>query len=194
MRPDGARRGLCGPRPARGAAGDRRQEGDLGAIVQLLRAADPPLAGPDLSVPMLKQIARDWMDDVHDYCNVTHYTEGVDPDRTAFNRSVRQFRSARPWLMDDLRDGEALQYRHPCDGTVLFYGLRQSPDGAEQILFAGNMEGAPTTFTPTALPLHDLPGTGWTAALQSPGLTASRADQLLTLRNGEAVIFTRRDR
>ena len=171
---------------------------DLSAIAKLLRAADPPLAGPELSVPVLKQIAHDWMDDVHDYCNVAHYAEAVDPDRAAFNRSVRQFRSARPWLMDDLRAGETLQYRHPCDGTVLFYSLRQSPTDGEQILFAGNMEGAPVTLTPTDLPVDGLSSEGgspegWQVALKAPGLSAPpAANQPLTLKNGEGVLFTRR--
>jgi hypothetical protein len=45
---------------------------DLEAIARLLNAIDPPLDGPrPFNVPRLKAIARAWMDDMHDYCNVS---------------------------------------------------------------------------------------------------------------------------
>jgi hypothetical protein len=160
-------------------------------MVSLLRAAAPPLAGPALSVRSLKQIARDWMDDVHDYCNVTHYTDAVDPDRAAFNRAARRFRAARPWLQHDFGPDETLVYHHPCNGTVLFAGLRQSPDGREQVLFAGNMEGAPVTVTPTELPLPHLGLAGWQLVLAAPGLDTAAADASLQLTDAQAVLFTR---
>jgi hypothetical protein len=165
----------------------------LDAMVRLMQNMYPPLAGPKLSVQTLKDIARAFMDDVHDYCNVSLYWHLQDGDRTQFNRDVREFRRERPWLIDNLTEREALSYRHPSDGTALFYGLRVSPDNKEQVLFVANMEGAAATVTPNQLDLPNLRKTGWDAVLITPGLDADsiRADKDITLEDSQGVIFTR---
>ena len=71
---------------------------DLEAMVLLLNNFSPTLAGPVFTVEVLKKIARAWMDDVHDYCNVAHWQDRVDPDRSHFNLAAREFRRRRPWL------------------------------------------------------------------------------------------------
>ena len=141
----------------------------------------------------LKDIARAFMDDVHDYCNVSLYWHRQDSDRTQFNYNVRQFRRNRPWLIDNLTERETLTYRHPSNGTALFYGLRIAPDNKEQILFVANMEGAAATVVPNQLELPHLRKTGWEPALITPGLDADsiRADRDITLKDSQGVIFTR---
>jgi hypothetical protein len=93
--------------------------------------------------------------------------------------------------MANLRPSEFFDHLHPCDGTVLFYALRRAPDDTEQVLFAANMEGAPRTITPMALPIPDLPSDGWELALASPGLGATVPDRPLTLHDSQGVVFVR---
>ena len=164
---------------------------DLPAVAKMMRAADPPLDGPELSVDSLKEMARAWMDDLHDYCTVTHWTDRLDEERSAFKRAVRAFRRTRPWLRDSLRDDEWLRYREPCRGTVLFSGWRRAPDGGEEVLFVGNMEGR----TVETVPLRHAPADrrdGWRVTLATPGLDVQAPDEAVSLANSEGVLLARR--
>jgi hypothetical protein len=58
----------------------------------LLNASEPPLAGPEFSRRGLKDVARAWMDDMHDYCNVANSLSSLDADQAAFCLQVRNFR------------------------------------------------------------------------------------------------------
>jgi hypothetical protein len=164
---------------------------DLEAMVKLMESLEPALAGPLLSVTALKEFARAWMDDVYDICNVSHYTNELIVERTAFNLAVRQFRRARPWLMADLRSDEVFDFQQPCAGTVLFYGLRCSPDGKEQILFAANMEGAPVTLQISELPIPGLSTDGWQISLLVPGLVIDSPEEMITLKDSQGFVLTR---
>jgi hypothetical protein len=166
---------------------------DMPAMVELLRHVEPPLDGPLPSIKTLKQIARAWMDDVYEICNVSHYTETIDPERSAFNFAVREFRRTRPWLQENLRNDETFDRLRPTDGSVIFFGLRRSPTDDEEILFVANMEGAPCTVTPVKLPVPDLLRDGWEIALKTPGLDVATAEKPVTLRDSEAVVFTHQD-
>ncbi len=163
---------------------------DLPVMAKLLNAVEPPLPGPTFSVTSLKEIARAWMDDVHELCNVTHYMDDVDAAQAAYNLAVREFRRQRPFLRQNFTPQDYFAYLHPTAGTVLFYGLRHAPYG-EQILFIANMEGAPRTFTPLGLPIPNLPQDGWQVALTTPGLAATALDQPLTLRDSEGILGLR---
>lgn len=163
---------------------------NLVVVVEILNGIAPPLSGPaEYSGPVLKTIARAWMDDVFDYCNVSRWEHDLDGERTHFNLRVREFRQERPWLTNNLREDEFFNYRHPSDGSVVFYGLRRAPDNSEQVLFVLNMEGAPCTLTPTDLPISGLPAGGWQLALATPGVTIEQADQPVTLKNSQGVVF-----
>lgn len=163
---------------------------DLNAIVRLLAAVDPPLAGPKLSVAALKGIARAWMDDMHEYCNVSYYQEDLSPAQTRFNWNLREFRRARPWLRHNLSDKDTFDYLHPTAGTVLFYGRRFSPDGREQILLAANMEGAPLRVNLLEL-VPKLPKSGWRVALTAPGMDRVDPGEPLILHDGQGLLLTR---
>lgn len=152
------------------------------------------LDAPALSTSVLKQIARAWMDDVHEYCNVSLYADAVDVGRSGYSLKMREFRRARPWLKEDLRSDEHFDYRYPSEGTVLFYGLRVSPEGYdhEKLFFIANMEGAPRTIIPLGLPipaLADLPKSRWEVALSTPGLNVTDISAPLTLQDSEGVVF-----
>ncbi len=164
---------------------------DMPAMVELLRHVEPPLDGPLPSIKTLKQIARAWMDDVYEICNVSHYTATVDPEQAAFNRAVRDFRRTRPWLQENLRADETFDRLRPTDGSVIFFGLRRASASSEELLFVANMEGAPRTVTPVHLPIPDLLRDGWEVALKTPGLDVATAEEPVTLRDSEAVVFTR---
>ena len=168
---------------------------DVPVMVKLLNALEPALDAAPFTVDSLQKMAGAWMDDVHDFCNVTRFEADLDPVHTGFNLAVREFRRARPWLMHDLREGEFFSRIHPGDGTVLFFGLRRAPDSGDQpgeeLLFVANMEGAPRTIVPTDLPIPGLSAEGWVHALATPGLTLGPAHQPVTLGDSQGVVFHR---
>lgn len=169
------------------------QDGDKSTVAKMLDAIEPPLAGKPYSPQMLQDFAKAWMADVFEYCNVSHYKDQLDIERTLFFQAIREFRRARPWLADNLRNDELFTHKQPVDGSVIFYGLRRSPDGTEEILFLANMEGAPHTLTPTELPIPELPQVGWAVALATPRLIdCEYATQRITLYDSEGIVFTRR--
>ena len=164
---------------------------NLERIAQIMDTHDPSLIATDITPETLKQIANAWMDDVWEYCNLARYYDTVQPERSGFNRSVRMFRKTRTWLRENLRDDEFLGRRQPADGTAFYYGLRNAPDGSESILFCSNMEGEPVTFRPIDLPIPNLPQDGWKMALKAPHMPELAADEEITLRDSEAVVFLR---
>jgi len=166
---------------------------DVHAIVRLLRSVEPPMKDGLLSVAGLKAIARAWMDDVHQYCNVSHYADDLEPERTRFNLAVREFRRARPWLMHSLRAEERVDYRYLTDGAVLVYGLRREPGDKEIILTLANMEGAPCEVVPMDLSGPSLPRGGWQLALATPGLNVEdlgSVHQPVVLHDSAGLVFT----
>ncbi|MEQ8673343.1 MAG: glucosylglycerol hydrolase [Aggregatilineales bacterium] len=165
---------------------------DLEAVARIMNSRwTPDVAGPELTVKKLKEFALDWMEDVHEFCNVSHFIEEVHPERAQFNLNLRNFRRARSWLLENLRDGEVLDYCHPTDGKSLFFGLRNSPDGKEQILFIANMEGSPHNLNPFQVPIPNLQNDGWTISLTTPNLEITAIDQPITLKDSQGVVFTR---
>jgi hypothetical protein len=164
---------------------------DLDQMVALLQTLEPPLAGPALTVDGLKQMARAWMEDVHHYCNVSHWQDGLDAAYKMHSLAVRKFRRQRPYLAHNLRADEHFDYLHPTEGSVLFYGLRRAPDDSEQLLFVANMEGAPCQLIPANLPIPNLPIDAWQVALVTPGLVVTAVDQPIVLQDSEAVVFVR---
>ncbi|NDJ86450.1 MAG: hypothetical protein GYB66_11230 [Chloroflexi bacterium] len=167
---------------------------NLDAMVKILDHVVPPLPGAPYLVAGLKRVARAWMDDVHAYCNVSRYEARLDAQRTGFNLLVREFRRARPWLMENFGPQDRLDYQFPTDGAVLFYGWRYAPDNGERLLFLANMEGAPRSLTPRDLIEESgLPTTGWEVALRTPGLAVGGIDQALTLEDSQGVVFTHGD-
>lgn len=164
---------------------------DLDVIAAMMNNITPPLAGSKLDVPTLKQIARAWMDDVHEFCNVSHYVQHLDPQKTAFNRQLREFRRQRQWLQNDFSSKDYFDYLRPVDGSVIFFGLRTSPTDDEQFLFVANLEGAPHTVEPLALPMDGLEGDQWQVALASPGLEGVDVKRPLTLHDSQGVVFRR---
>lgn len=167
----------------------------LPAVSALLQAAQPPFAGVDLSVDGLKRMARAWMDDLHDYCSLSHWADRLDERRTQFTRSVRTFRREYAWLRERPSADAWLRYREPCNGTVLVSGWRRGPTTATdacEVLFVGNLEGRPAEVVPS----HCAPEgerDGWAVALRTPDLEVGDPERTVTLSNSEALLLVRRD-
>jgi hypothetical protein len=164
---------------------------DLDVMAGMLSAMDSPL-GDDLSAADLEEYAYAWMQDVHEFANLAHWHDAQDDERTAFDLSVREFRQERPWLRADVdfEGDEYYGYRHPTEGTVLYYGFRISPDDDEQLLFAANMEGVPVEVSPETLQeeMPDIPTDGWEVALAAPGVDAGAH---VELDNSQAIVWRR---
>jgi hypothetical protein len=157
-------------------------------IATLLSTLGTPI-GDELTVAELEQLGRDWMRDVADFANLAHWHDQQGEARTAFDHAVRQFRHDHDWVVSDLTGDDVLDYVYPTDGTVLYYGHRQSAAAGEELIFVGTMEGVAETVTPTELVGVD--GDGWEVALESPGLDVSDADDPLELADSQAAVFVR---
>jgi hypothetical protein len=165
---------------------------EMPVICALLNAYEPALLrGLSFTPEILKGIAREWMDDVLDYCRVPQYEAELDEDRTSFALQARRFRRERGWLRENLRDDEHFGRLIPEEGSIIFYVLRREPGSGEELLYVGNMEGAPRRVTPVDLPIPGLSHTGWNVALAVPGLDNPGAEGSLSLANGQGVLFSR---
>ena len=164
---------------------------DLDVIVKLLNEVDPPLDGPmPLTVARLKEIARAWMDDMNDHCNVSHYHGLLGDAQTAFNLALRKFRLARPWLRENLREGDVFDYVRPIEGRVVFRALRTGP-ARERVFMLSHMEGGPLDEVE---PLDHLPDgisrEGWRLALRTPPIGADYWDGPITLHDSMGLVYT----
>jgi len=166
-------------------------EYDLEEIARLLNSSEPPLAGPGFSVASLKEIARAWMDDMHDYCNVSNSLSSLDADQADFCLQVRNFRRARPWLRRNYGPGDRFEYLQPIDGRTLFTSLRHGPDG-EQVFLVAHMEGKPMEeVDPLELDVPGLHGGGWRVALRTPAIGPDYSGGPITLKDSMSLVYLR---
>lgn len=138
----------------------------------------------DLDVPKLKAFARAFMEDAHEVCNVSLYTERVDAARAVFNAVLRQFRRQHAWLRENLDGRDRFNRVSGSDYTV-FYGLRQSQVG-DKVAFVAHMGGKPAQITLADWLQLDM--AAWSIAIASPGLVM---DSLVhfELRDSQAVLL-----
>ncbi len=165
---------------------------DLETIATLLNAVEPPLVGPErFTVNGLKEIARAWMDDMHEYCNVSHAQSSLDPAQTGFMRRLREFRQARPWLRQNFGQADSFRYIEPIDGRTVFAAHRRGPDGSA-VFAVSHMEGIATDEMD---PLELLPGNlgrdGWRLALRTPGIGGDYTGGPIVLRDSFGLVYTR---
>jgi hypothetical protein len=165
---------------------------DLEVMARLLNAVDPPLDGPTPYDPAaLKQVARAWMDDMHDYCNVSKYVDRLGEAHTDYMLGLRRFRAERPWLRDNFGPRDRFDWRRPTAGAVVFCSHRHGPDG-EEVYAVAHLEGKPLVeVDPLRLAFDDM-GEGWHLALRSPPIGSDYLGGPLTLGDGMAVLFTRK--
>jgi hypothetical protein len=168
-------------------------EYDLDKIAALLNAVQPRLCGPQPFTPeTLKEVARAWMDDMHEYCNVSHSLSSLDQDQVSFSRALREFRRARPWLRRNLGPADHFDYLRPIDGRAIFAALRHGPDG-EQVFTITHMEGGGSEeFDPLQLPIAGLEGDGWQLGFRTPGIGSDYLGGPISLHDSMGLVFTRR--
>ncbi|WOI54913.1 glucosylglycerol hydrolase [Palleronia sp. LCG004] len=166
-------------------------EYDLDHIAKLLNGVEPPLAGPGrFTVRDLKIIARAWMDDMHEYCNVANSTSALHDEQTSFMLALRRFRRDHAWLRDNLGPEDHFDYLRPVEGRTIFTSYRRR--GNEEIYAITHMEGGPSgEFDPLRLPIPGLEGAGWTCALRTPGIGEDYISGPITLRDAMGLVFTR---
>ena len=164
---------------------------DLDHIVKLLNGVEPALAGPGVfTVQDLKVISRAWMDDMHEYCNVSNTVSQLDPIQTRFMRDLREFRIANPWLRNNFGESDYFDYLRPVDGHTIFVSYRRGP--SSEIYTLTHMEGGESDeFDPLRLPIPGLEGTGWTCALRTPGIGADYVSGPIVLRDSMGLVFER---
>ena len=169
-------------------------EYDLAVMSHLLNQVEPPLAGPERFEPaVLKSVARAWMDDMHDYCNVSHYLELLGDAHTDFMLKLREFRAARPWLSSNLTPQDHFSYATPANGRVLFRSLRHGPNG-EQVYSVSHLEGKPLEEVD---PLDfDVPGLReagpeWQLVLATPPIGPDYTGGPITLSDSMGVVYVR---
>ncbi len=167
-------------------------EYDLDEIARLLNQVEPPLAGPGVfSVRVLKEIARAWMDDMHEYCNVANAVSSLDPKQTEYMLALRNFRRQNPWLRQNYRPEDHFDYIQPISGRAVFTSLRHGPDG-EQVYTVTHMEGGRTDdIDPLRLKIPGLDGTGWNCALRTPNIGSDYTSGPIVLKDSMGLVFTR---
>jgi len=167
-------------------------EYDLTVIPELLNTVEPKLAGPEyFTAQELKHIARAWMDDMHEYCNVSNSTSALDPVQTDYMFQLRKFRRANPWLRHNLGPKDHFDYLRPIDGRTVFACLRHAPDG-RQTFCVTHMEGGETAdFDPLSLPIAGLEGLGWSLRLRTPSIGPDYVGGPITLRDSMALLYER---
>ncbi|WP_375262120.1 glucosylglycerol hydrolase [Palleronia sp.] len=166
-------------------------EYDLDHIAKLLNGVEPPLAGPGVfTVEDLKGIARAWMDDMHDYCNVAHSQSGLNPSQTRFMLDLRRYRRANPWLRQNLGPEDHFDYMQPVDGRTVFTSYRKGP--GKEVFTITHMEGGATDeFDPLRLPIEGLRGSGWRCVLRTPGIGEDYISGPITLVDSMGLVFER---
>jgi hypothetical protein len=166
-------------------------EYDLDEIARLLNTSEPPLSGPEFSVATLKEIARAWMDDMHDYCKISNSLPSLDAEQAGYCLSLRNFRRARPWLRDNYGPKDHFDYLKPIAGRTVFTALRHGPEG-EQVYTVAHMEGKPTEeIDPLTLPVPGIEGSGWQVALRTPSIGSDYLGGPITLKDSMAIVYTR---
>lgn len=192
---------------------------DPDALAAILNAVSPALEGPpQFDGDLLRAIAREWMDDVHEFCNLAHYRERVDTTPAIatgarFGRQVRDFRNRERWLAGNLGGPDHVTYHHPSEGSILLSGYRTCRDTVDtadgelplnsvapsaryrDVVLLANLEGAPRSIIPAEeiTARFDTDGAGWHRVLATPALGdgGQVLTEELTLQNGTAILYGR---
>jgi len=169
----------------------------LTRMAKMLKEIYPYLVDRIFTKEGLKAFGWDFMDDMYELVNTSQYHPKQDEDKVTLNLQIREFRRAHPWLIEDLDydRGEYFDYIHPSNSRAIYYGRRVSPvnhTSSVELVFVGNMEGTPYHFIPADLPLPDLEPDDWEVIFKAPSVEYIAFNQQLTLKNNEAIVFTRK--
>lgn len=158
---------------------------DAAAAAERVAALLPEGLGRPAGVDGLKRMARAFMLDAAQWCNVERHAPQVAEAPVAFGAAVRAARRARPWLMHALRDGEHCRVSRAA-GATRVDALRLAPDGREALWLIANLEGETLTSRRDA-PVPVAGATGWVPLLASPG--AELTPDGVCLADGEGLLL-----
>ena len=165
---------------------------DLDKTAVAMAAFDVPEKIKPLTVDRLKQLARAYMDDLHEYVNVDAHKDKLEQTHTRFGVEARKFRKDHDWLANNFGPDDVFQVKDPSEGAAIFSGVRTSPDRSEQLLFVGNMQGVDTELNIRELGLPELAKIGWECVFTTPGFEGAQGiDDDITFKNATAVVFRR---
>lgn len=120
-----------------------------------------------LDTDRLKNFAIMFMEDCYQVCNVSHYTNKLDPVQTQFNLSLREFRRNHPWLAENMQPNDLFERINEPEQSV-FYGVRYSGDQSEGVALVAHLEGEPIKLD--VFELLQLDKTKWQVAIATPNL------------------------
>lgn len=159
------------------------------AELQKLNGPDKSQVLTDLTVAKLKDFAKAFMEDAHEMSNVWLQEKVINPEQTAFNLALREFRRANPWLQHNLTETDRFN-RIQEDETTLFYGLRRATIDADyEVAMVAHMTGEP--FTVTLGDWLQLDLEEWQIAIASPGVKIEDLSKF-ELRDSQAVLLEKR--
>ncbi|MGP1388024.1 MAG: glucosylglycerol hydrolase, partial [Thainema sp.] len=102
------------------------------------------------NVAWLEDFGTAYMEDVRDISSIWKHEARLDPQQTAYNRALREFRLQRDWLRADLLEGDLFD-RISDEERTLFYGIRTQPSKSaktklpQQVAMVTHMGGTPIT-------------------------------------------------
>ncbi len=149
---------------------------DLEVTARHLRLIEPPLAGPREAAG-LETFCEAWMLDWRDYCR-SHGGSPPEATKVDFFHRLRDLRHAHPWLRSDLGGGDRFARLEQHAASVVYHGLRGSPDGRWVVQLLVNLAGEPAPLRDGGLRLDEkadefllgtpgLGSAGWPARLAS---------------------------
>ena len=149
---------------------------------------------PQISVQVLQDFAKAYMEDCHHMCNVARFSNRVDAQRSQFNLSLRQYRQAHPWLRENLTSCDIFSCLDNEESTV-FYGLRtyfekDNYGPREKIAVVTHMGGNTTRIDLKNLFTEDM--TDWHFVAITPGLKVPEQVKDLTifeLQDGQGLLL-----
>lgn len=136
----------------------------------------------------LNEIAKAWMYDLHDYCNITNWKHELEENKIDLHFEARKFRLNRPWLSNNLNERDVFNYIHPTNGSVIYYSIRTSPDNKEKIFFIANMEGEEKCINIENIISDKLDY--WQVEINATD--NSIIEKKVNLKNGEAIILIKK--
>jgi hypothetical protein len=173
--------------------GDDEGACEIPAMGEVLHEPSLPHFLATLDVPKLKQFAMAFMEDGHDFCNVSHYYDRLEARLAYFHLALREYRRRHPWLQINLT-GQDRFNRVSDDQRTVFYGMRTQPNlpagQAATVAMVAHMGG-----DPMKVHLGDwlqLDMDQWRVAIATPDLdleTDLKDLRAFELKDGQGILF-----
>lgn len=161
---------------------ERRCQDELSHNIEIEPSPHQPLLG-NYQTGRIQDFAQAYLEDVRDICKIWRYQDNLNPQQTAYNAALRQFRLERDWLRENLTSDDLFK-RITDEKKTLFYGMRSHQN--QTVAMIAHMGGEPL-----AVNLTDLLGIKeqeWKIAIASPTLEVKTL-QSLELQDSQALLL-----